>query len=302
MSDSQVNAVAVGMFDGVHLGHRAVLAAARRHAERLGGDVRVLTFDPHPRAIVGGQPPKMLATLDDRIALLRGAGADHVEVATFDDTLRSLEPEAFVDEWLVQRLAAGAVVVGAGFRFGNGARGDVDLLRRIGGAGGGFEVEAVELENFEGAPVSSTRVRQALEIGDVTLASRLLDRPWSIAGTVVHGAKRGRELGFPTANLGLDPALQVPGPGVYAGVGRALGQEWVAAISVGNNPQFTPESHDRTVEAFLLDYDEGEALYDERLELDFTHHVRGQGVWPTIDGLVEQMHRDVARIRELATA
>ena len=240
-------AVVVGVFDGVHLGHRALLAQAR-DAAGPGGRVIAATFHPHPGAILRPEgAPLTLATLDDRIALLEAAGADEVEVLRFTPGFAAQTPAQFAAT-LHDRLGAETVVVGANFRFGAGAAGDAATLRDL-GAGLGFHVRTLLLEDG-GERISSTRIRELLADGEVGEAARLLARPYRLRGIVVHGDARGRELGYPTANLAPDTGSgepAIPADGVYAGWLTHRGEAMPAAISVGTNPQF--RGVERRVEA-----------------------------------------------------
>lgn len=288
--------VAIGVFDGVHVGHRALLEHAQHHAG--DGPVVALTFHPHPRVVLHGTDVALLCPLPERLQLLLDAGATHVEVAPFDDRLRQLSPEAFVEAWLVAHLDAVGVVVGENFRFGHGAAGDVELLRAL-GQQRGFEVAVAPLVEIDGVPVSSSRVRQLLQDdGDVAAAAALLGRWFSLAGTVVEGARRGRTLNMPTANLELAADQLLPTDGVYAGVAvTSDGARHGAAISVGTNPQFTPDGR-RGVEVHLLDFNGGpDDLYDTPMRVDFRARIRGQLTFPGVDELVERMHHDLELIR-----
>ncbi|SHJ33236.1 riboflavin kinase / FMN adenylyltransferase [Nocardiopsis flavescens] len=291
--------VAVGVFDGVHRGHRALLETAVERGGALGLPVVVVTFDPHPGAVLRGTPPAVLTPLERRIDLLGGYGADAVCVVPFTKDLSGRTPEEFVRDLLVDRLHAAAVVVGEDFRFGHRAAGDVAELARL-GAEHGFTVDGVALV-ADGETITSTRVRALLAAGDVAGAAGLLGRPHRVEGEIVHGAARGRELlGFPTANMDLAPATAVPGDGVYAGwLSRAerspRGESrWPAAVSVGTNPTF--DGAERTVEAYALDRDDLE-LYGVRMTVDFTARIRGQERFDGIDDLIVAMRRDVERCR-----
>jgi riboflavin kinase/FMN adenylyltransferase len=267
-------AAAIGTFDGVHLGHRQVLGAA------LGAGLTstVVTFDPHPRAVLG-RGVELLTTLERRLELLEELGFDEAVVVHFDLELARTPPEAFAERHL---LAAGVEVVaaGVGFRFGHRRAGDVALLERL-----GLDVRAVPL--LEG--VSSTAIRELLGAGDVAGAARMLGRPPEVEGTVVGGDARGATLGFPTANLRADPALLVPAHGIYAGA--ALGKR--AAISIGVNPHYG--GRERRVETFLLDFD-GD-LYGRRLVVELWRRLRDERAFENEAALVAQIARDVEETR-----
>ena len=293
--------VTIGNFDGVHLGHQHVIARAGEVAEELGGlDVVAVTFDPHPIAVLRPEhAPPTLTSIESRAGLLRDAGVDDVLVVPFSREVADWSPERFVREIVVDTLHAKAVVVGANFRFGNRASGDLSTLSTL-GADLDFSAEGIPLD---GGPQvwSSTYVRNCLAAGDVEGASEALGRPFTVRGVVVEGDKRGRALGFPTANV---PALGVAAPtdGVYAGELRRLdtGEVFTAAISVGTNPTFAGE-RERRVESYVLDRDDLE-LYGVQVEVSFLGRIRGMRRFDSIEALVETMHDDVRRTRELLGA
>jgi riboflavin kinase/FMN adenylyltransferase len=280
--------VAVGEFDGVHLGHREVIA---------GADT-VLTFEPHPRAVVAPDAaPKLLTSLAVKADLIAGLGVRELVVIPFDRSFAAQGPQEFVDSVLVERLGAQRVSVGENFRFGHKATGDADLLRRQ----DAFEARVVPLVEVDGEIVSSTHIRGLVVAGELEKANRFLGSPFQLRGSVVHGDERGRELGYPTANLVPDNALVYPGNGVYA-CRAAFEQDgewrwWPAATSIGVRPTFVT-GRGVLVEAFLLDF-EGD-LYDRELRIAFLARLRGERRFDTVDGLVEQMHRDVESARAIA--
>jgi riboflavin kinase/FMN adenylyltransferase len=297
-------AVTIGAFDGVHLGHQAVLRLVRELARAREISATVLTFDRHPAEVVRpGSAPKLLTTLEQLDLLLEATGAvDECLVLRFDET-RSKEPaEQFVDELLASALRARLVVVGADFHFGHRRHGDVPLLQRM-GAELGFETIGLGLiaasdHGEAGVPYSSTRIRALIAAGDVAGAAEMLGRPHEVRGNVEHGDARGRELGYPTANVSVPENICLPADGVYAGTFSAAdGVVRAAAISVGRRPTFYAEAGLSLCEAYVLDFD-GD-LYDQRARVAFTHHLRGQVRFDSVDDLVAQMHRDVARVREL---
>lgn len=266
--------VAIGTFDGVHRGHLRVIDAARRAGLRTS----VVTFDPHPRAVLGG-PVELLTTLERRLELLAAAGVDDVLILPFDEELAALSAEEFAEQML-RGIGAEAVAAGETFRFGRGRKGDLDLLARL-----GLDVRRVSLlEN-----VSSSRVRELLHAGDPEGAATLLGRPPEVEGIVVRGDARGRELGFPTANLDVPEDLLVPPDGVYAGSSR----DRRAAVSIGTNPHF--DGVERRVEAHLLDFD-GD-LYGERLVVEIWSAIRGQRRFDSLEALVAAISDDVERTR-----
>lgn len=294
-------AVTIGFFDGLHLGHRVVIGEVRRVAAELGARSAVITFDRHPASVVRpASAPKLLTTLEQRLELLASTGIDYVVVVHFDEA-RSLESaEDFVRHELVDCLGVRAVVVGADFHFGHGRKGDVALLERM-GADHGFEVDGIELvaSGAEGArSVSSTNIRAALAAGDVEDANRMLGHPHEVRGVVQAGDKRGRELGFPTANVAVPDELQLPADGIYAGwYVRPDGTELATAISLGRRPTFYESQPFSLLEAHVLDFT-GD-LYGEAAAVRFVARLRGEERFDSVDALVEQIGRDVARARAL---
>jgi len=295
MSARPTGAVAIGNFDGVHLGHRAVLDAARRLSDRAKGRTAALTFDPHPlRVLRPDTLPGLITTPSERTELLHGAGVDDVVTLTFDRTLASLEPDAFVTELLWPRLRPAWVVVGPNFAFGRGARGKpVDLARL--GERLGFGVEVVPPVVAEGSPVSSSRIRERLSQADIAGARRLLGHAYTLRGTVVSGAGRGREMGVPTANLVPDPVKLLPPEGVYAAWARVPGDSWLpAAVDLGRRPTFESDGELR-LEAYLLEG--GRDLYGQPLDVALVRYVRPDRTFPDAHALEEAVRDDVAAIR-----
>jgi riboflavin kinase/FMN adenylyltransferase len=294
-------AVTIGFFDGLHLGHRVVIGEVRRLAAELGTRSAVVTFDRHPASVVRpASAPKLLTSLAQRLELLATTGIDYAVVVHFDEA-RSLETaEDFVHHELVDCLGARAVVVGADFHFGHGRKGDVALLERM-GAEHGFEVDGIELvaSGAEGArSVSSTNIRAALAAGDVEGAARMLGRPHELRGIVQAGDRRGRELGFPTANVAVPDELQLPADGIYAGwYVRPDGTELPTAISLGRRPTFYESQPYSLLEAHVLDFS-GD-LYAEEASVRFVARLRGEERFDSVDALVEQIGRDVTRAREI---
>ncbi len=290
--------VTIGNFDGVHLGHRQVLARARRVADERGLALVVCTFDPHPMAVLRPEhAPTSLTTLEARADLLAEAGADAVLALPFDRDVASWTPEEFVDRVLVDGLRAAAVVVGANFRFGHRASGDVAALVGL-GASRDLVAEGIELD---GGPQvwSSTYVRTCLAAGDVAGAAEALGRPYAVRGEVVRGDQRGRELGYPTANVPIGARTAAPADGVYAGWLRRLdtGERFPGAISVGTNPTFAGE-RERRVETYVLDRTDLD-LYGVEVEVGFVDRLRGMAAFDSVDALLEQMADDVDRTREV---
>jgi len=272
--ESKPRAVALGTFDGVHLGHQRVLAAARA----AGPTPTAVTFDPHPRVALG-YGVELLAPIERRLELLGEAGIEETLVVDFDPELAQLSPDAFAER-VLRPIGAEVVVAGSNFRFGRGRAGDLEQLRGL-----GFDARAVPL--VEG--VSSTRIRDLLRAGEVERAAGLLGRPAEVIGTVVAGDARGGTLGFPTANLRSEPGLLVPAYGIYAGA--ADGHR--AATSIGINPHYG--GGERRIEAFLLDF--AGDLYGKRLTVELWERLRDEQVFESEDELVAQIARDVEATR-----
>lgn len=294
-------AVTLGFFDGVHLGHQLLIGEARRLAAEQGARSAVVTFDNHPAAVVRPESaPMLLTTLDHRLELLAATGVDHVLVLEFDEARSKESAEDFVEGVLVECLRALAVVVGADFHFGHQRRGDVALLREMGVARG-FEVEGLQLvgSGSEGArPVSSTAIRAALAAGDLVAANRMLGRAHEVRGSVRTGDRRGRELGFPTANVAVPERMALPADGIYAGwYERPDGSTHPAAISLGRRPTFYADQAVSLLEAHLLDFT-GD-LYGEEARVRFVARLRGEQRYDTVEALVEQMERDCRAAREV---
>ncbi|MEI6670682.1 MAG: bifunctional riboflavin kinase/FAD synthetase [Actinomycetes bacterium] len=289
--------VAIGIFDGVHAGHQEIL----REAKSLGKKVLALTFDPHPTTIFApDKSPAMLTTLERRMELLRENGADAVAVIEFTKEFAALTPEAFVTKYLVENFAASAVVVGANFTYGHKAAGNVATLTQSGTAHG-FAVKSVELQEIAGSVVSSTRIRSLLAAGDLDQANTLLTRVHRVTGCVVHGEKRGREIGYPTANLGSGAGITfdsaIPSDGVYAGWLTVGERRWPAAISIGTNPTFAGVRN-RQVEAYALDQKDLD-LYDQIAEIDFGWRLRETVKFDALEPLLVQMKLDSDQARSL---
>jgi riboflavin kinase/FMN adenylyltransferase len=286
------SAVTVGNFDGVHRGHQHVLSRTR---ELAGGQpVIAITFDPHPLAIVAPEhAPLRLTTIERRVELLLEAGADEVRILAFGREMADWSPQEFIDRVLVEQLKVSLVVVGENFRFGSKARGDTAFLAAA-GERAGFTVDDLGLDG-DGEPYSSTLVRSLVAEGRLREAAEVLGRPHEVTGVVVEGDKRGRELGFPTANIPVDQACAVPPDGVYAGwVVRADGERLPAAISVGSNPTF--DGVERRVESYVLDRTDLE-LYGEAVRVEFVERLRGMVKYEGVDPLIAQMRQDVVDTR-----
>jgi riboflavin kinase / FMN adenylyltransferase len=286
--------VTIGAYDGVHLGHRALLGDLSDRAAAKGLSTVVVTFDRHPAAVVRPESaPKQLTSLEQKLELLAECGIDRTLVVSFDEARADETAEEFVGEVLVDQLGARLVVVGEDFHFGHGRKGNVELLRRL-GAEHGFEVVGVGLTGDGSEAVSSTRIRALIAAGDVAGAARLLGRPHEVRGHVVRGDGRGGpELGFPTANVPVDDDIALPADGIYAGyLTRADGSVHRAAISVGRRPTFyEPGTAPVLVEAYLLGFD-GD-LYGEAVRVSFAEHLRAEQRFDSVEALIAQMKADV---------
>jgi len=285
-----MTSVAIGIFDGVHRGHQQILAEAAKH-----GAVTVLTFDPHPTSVFAPErTPSALVNLHDRIELLKSHGAVDVVVLPFTKEFAAMSPDDFIEQVLVNQLAATHVTVGANFTFGHKAAGNVEYLKEH---AQGFGVSAVHLEENRGSAISSSRIRTLIVDGDVERANELLTRPFYLRGPVVHGEKRGRTIGYPTANIGLADNATIPADGVYAGWLTVGEKRWQAAISIGTNPTF-PGVRGRQVEAYAIDQT-GLDLYDQEAKLEFGFRLRDTLKFEGLDPLLVQMKDDCEKAKEL---
>lgn len=286
----------IGVFDGVHRGHQALIQAAVARGRDLGLPVVVMSFDPHPAQVVRpGNRPAVLSTLPRRAELVDELGADVFLVLPFTPEVAATPAETFVHDVIVGRLHAAAVVVGENFRFGHKAAGTVALLTEL-GQRFGFTATGIGTVIGDEVRISSTYVRACVAAGDVAAAAAALGRPHRVDGYVVHGEGRGgAELGFPTANLDVDPDTAVPADGIYAGYFLLGTRRSPAAISIGSNPTFSGRV--RTIEAFVLD--EGGNFYGRKVALEFVAHLRGMERFESVDELVAQIGRDVERTREI---
>lgn len=287
--------VTMGMFDGVHRGHQQLVGRTVQRAAETGLPSVVMTFDPHPSEVVRpGSHPPLLTSLRRKADILEGLGVDVLCVMPFTPEFARLDPAEFVHLCLVEKLLAAAVVVGENFRYGHKAAGDLEQLRTLGRTFG-FATEGVALLHDDELTLSSTFVRSSIDAGEVARAAEALGRPHRVDGIVVRGAGRGRQLGYPTANVRSERHVAVPADGVYAGHVLLGDRKLQAAISVGTNPTF--EGRERTVEAYILDFDED--IYGMDIGVDFVEKVRGQVKFDGIEPLIEQMAKDVEQIRGL---
>jgi riboflavin kinase/FMN adenylyltransferase len=298
MSAPESHVVVIGVFDGVHKGHQSLLTHATSIAD--GREIIALTFDPHPTAIFApDRAPMMLTTLSDRVELLKIHGADRVAVLKFTPDFAAMSPEDFVKNVLVNQLQASTVIVGKNFTYGHKAAGNVDSLLEC-GAIHGFTVFAQDLNVGEGGVISSSRIRALLSEGKVEDARLLLGRPHRLDGVVIHGEKRGRAIGYPTANLGNIDGQTIPADGVYAGWLTVGINYWPAAISIGTNPTFEGE-RGRSVEAYALDQ-EGLELYDKNASIEFGWYLRPTLKFDGLEPLLAQMKIDCDQARKLTEA
>ncbi|SFL07009.1 bifunctional riboflavin kinase/FAD synthetase [Streptomyces pini] len=292
--------VTIGSYDGVHRGHQLIIGRAVDRARELGVPAVVVTFDPHPSEVVRpGSHPPLLAPHHRRAELMAGLGVDAVLVLPFTEEFSKLSPADFVVKVLVDRLHARTVVEGPNFRFGHRAAGTVETLAELGRT---YDYDVMVVDLFErgeaggGEPFSSTLTRRLVAEGDVMGAAEVLGRPHRVEGVVVRGAQRGREMGYPTANVETLPHTAIPADGVYAGWLVVEDESMPAAISVGTNPQF--EGTERTVEAYAIDRVDLD-LYGLHVAVDFLAYIRGQERFDTLEGLLERMAEDVRVAKEL---
>jgi riboflavin kinase / FMN adenylyltransferase len=291
-------AVSIGMFDGVHVGHRSLLAVLKSRAEHAGVPAIVLTFDRHPGELLAPQhAPLYIDTLELKLALLKEAGADEVVVVRFDKDVADLTPEDFTDRILRDKLKASDIVVGSNFRFGRKREGDVEQLRRLGETKS-FSVVSVEPTVLHGSPVSSTRVRNAIGRGDVEAAADLLGRPFTLIGKVVHGLGIGRQLGYPTANMQVGERQLVPPDGVYAVRVLVNGKPFPGVCSIGMRPTFGET--DRAIEVLIDGFDAD--IYDAEIEASFYRKLRGQVKFENTDSLKLQIGKDLEEARGIISS
>lgn len=278
----------IGNFDGVHVGHRALIQHAVWHAREAGVRSVVMTFDPHPNAVLGrGEAPKKIQPLDERLHTLAASGVDLVVVMPFTAELAALPPAQFIDDVLRHPLQVLRVVVGDNFRFGRDALGDVGYLTDA-GSQYGFAVDVFELLELDGTAVSSTKLRERIARGDMAWTAAALRRPFSLTGTVVHGEARGRELGFPTANVSVADDLVFPGNGVYACVAEAHGERFPAVTNVGVRPTFG--GVEPRIEVHLIDA--SRELYGATLTVSFVARIRDERPFDNVDALITQITKD----------
>jgi riboflavin kinase/FMN adenylyltransferase len=285
--------VTIGNFDGVHLGHKAVLAQARTEADNLGLEVAVLTFEPHPVELLKPESPKLrLVEPDRKTALLAACGSDVVLAQRFDDNFADLSAEHFAGDVLIRALGAKMVIVGENFRFGRGREGGLAKLCKLGDKLG-FSVRSKPLVRSGKDEISSTRIRNLIMEGDMITANQLLGRYHELPGKVIHGKGKGREFGYPTINLG-DVSVLVPGPGIYAAYCKIDNREEKAAVYIGDRPTL---GYGYTIEAFLIDYS-GD-LYGHHATLRFVERLREDKKFDGPSSLTKQIAKDVERSRRI---
>lgn len=286
--------LAIGIFDGVHAGHQQIITTAKH-----SGEVTVITFDPHPTSVIAPErTPTQLLTVKDRVALLKKAGATSVEVINFNKEFSALTPDQFIEDVLVGRFAAEHIVIGENFNFGFKAQGTPKYLSEV-GPKYGFGVSIVKLHEDRGSTISSSRIRSLIIDGQIERANELLTRNFYLKGIVIHGEKRGRQIGYPTANIGLTNSVTIPADGVYAGWLSVGNERWPAAISIGTNPTF-PGVRGRQVEAYALDKTDLE-LYDLEAMIEFGYRLRDTLKFDGLEPLLEQMKKDCDQARELTS-
>lgn len=290
--------VTIGMYDGVHRGHQHLLTTSVSRAQVVGISSVAVTFDPHPSEVVRpGSHPPILTSVNRKAELMAGLGVDALCVIPFTLEFSRLRPDEFVHSALVAGLHAATVVVGENFRFGHKAQGSVDTLREL-GQRFGFQTEVVGIQRAGEVPLSSTYIRACVAAGDMAAAAAALGRPHRVEGIVVRGERRGRELGYPTANLESPVHTAIPADGVYAGWLIRDGKPLPAAISVGTNPTFSGVL--RRVEAFVLDFSDD--LYGEHVAVEFVTRLRGMERFDKVEDLITAMDGDVARTRQILSA
>src|SRR5881409_2534087 len=291
--------LAIGVFDGVHLGHQAVISTSAQHARAANGTAVVVTFDPHPEKVLRPKTaPHLLTATPHKIALIRDLGMAHLLIITFDKQFAATEPEEFVHELVEHSKPLREICVGHEWSFGKNRRGNLELLNYF-GARFDFGVVGIPPVKVNGEPVSSTTIRQAVEAGDLPKAARMLGREYTILGTVVSGDNRGKKIDFPTANLSAHNE-QFPPNGVYFAEARLEGVAYTGVVNLGYRPTVSSSKTERILEIHLLDFDRD--IYGKDLELRFIRYLRPEKKFENVDALVHQIERDVQQARELSAA
>lgn len=284
--------ITIGTFDGVHMGHKVILQQIVKHAKEAGGESILITFEPHPRKLIApDQPLKILTPLEQKLQLVLNEGVDHVVVAPFTQAFAGLSAEAYIKDFLVAKFKPKAIVIGYDHRFGHDRAGDIDLLKKY-AATHSYTVYEIPAQLIEEAAVSSTKIRNAIQAGHVSEATQMLGRHYSITGTVISGAKLGRTIGFPTANVQPQDADQlIPEKGVYAIQLQWKGQAYNGMLNIGNRPTVSNELT-LHIEAHLFDFNED--IYNEMVEIIFVQRLRDEVKFPSLDALKEQLQKDKA--------
>src|SRR5438132_7522023 len=291
--------LAIGVFDGVHLGHQAVISTSAEHAQAANGTPVVLTFDPHPEKVLRPEAaPHLLTATSHKIALVRDLGMAHLLIITFDKQFAATEPEDFVQQLAQHSKPLREICVGHEWSFGKNRRGNLELLKKL-GAQSDFNVVGIPPVTVNGKIVSSTTIRQAVEVGDLKKAAEMLGREYTILGTVVRGDDLGKKIGFPTANLSAHNE-QFPPNGVYFAEARLEGVAYPGVVNLGYRPTVSSSKTERILEIHLLDFDRD--IYGKDLELRFIRYLRPEKKFENVDALVHQIERDVQQARELSAA
>jgi riboflavin kinase/FMN adenylyltransferase len=289
--------LAIGVFDGVHLGHQAVISTSAKHARAVNGTPVVVTFDPHPEKILRpDKAPHLLTATPHKIGLIRTLGVRHLLIISFDKNFAATEPEDFVHQLIEHAKRLREICVGHEWSFGRNRRGNLQLLKRL-GAQFDFNVVGIPPVTVGGEIVSSTTIRRAVESGDMKKAAIMLGREYTILGTVVHGDDLGKKIGFPTANLSAH-SEQFPPNGVYFAEAKLDGAVYPGVVNLGYRPTMSSGGSARTLEVYLLDFDRD--IYKKDLELRFVRYLRPEKKFENVDALVQQIERDVQQARELA--
>ncbi|MFN4131903.1 MAG: bifunctional riboflavin kinase/FAD synthetase [Caldimicrobium sp.] len=290
-------AVTIGAFDGIHLGHKALIQETIKVAQNLGIKPTLLTFHPHPRLVL--QPHlhmKLLTTLEEKIELIKKEGIENLVILPFTKTLAELSPELFVEKYLVDLLKTQAIIVGFNFQFGRGRSGNIDLLNKL-GEKYGFSLKVLSPIKIEDKTVSSTLIRELLQKGEVAKASIYLGRPYTLRGTVIKGKGRGKLLGFPTANLYVPEEKLIPAQGVYAVWAFLNGTKYQGALNIGFNPTF--DEKNLSIEVHLLNYNSNQELYNKRIELHFVERIRAEKKFTSVEELKAQIQKDCLLIKNI---
>jgi riboflavin kinase/FMN adenylyltransferase len=283
--------VTIGTFDGVHVGHQQIIQRVREHARETGGESVIITFEPHPRLIVHRNDPavEILTTLEEKIICFEKLGIDHLVVVPFTEAFAHQTAEAYIRDFLVEKFHPHTIIIGYDHRFGNNREGDLAMLEQASGAMG-FQLEEIPVQLIHSISVSSTKIREALKHGDVPLAAEMLGCPYFLLGRVVHGDKRGRQLGYHTANLELShPHKLVPENGVYAVEVKYRGEFWNGMMNIGFRPT-VDNNHVRSIEVHILDFNED--IYDQVIEVRFINRIRDEKKFSSIEELKKQLDLD----------